>query len=73
MILIQHMDEGFKESAREKLYGFILQDRFDDRYVVQDGDYKIIKALVIGVSGLILTAVIVAILALVVHAVPTNI
>lgn len=62
------MDKDFKESSRERLFGFILQERFDDRYVPQDGDYKIIKALVIGVAGLILTAVIVGALAWLIHA-----
>ena len=61
-------DKDLKGSSREKLFGYNLQQYFDTRYVLADGDYRIIKALVIGVAGLILTAVILAALAWLLHA-----
>lgn len=57
-----------KKSAHERLFKFVLQQEFDERYVLKEGDYRLIRALVVGVAGLILTGVIVAALAWVIHA-----
>ncbi len=53
------MDNDFKGTTRERLFAFNLQDWFDKRYVVADGVYKLIVALVIGFTGLILTGVVI--------------
>lgn len=60
-------DKETKRSAHERLFKFSLQEEFDVRYVLQDGDYKYVKAVVIGAVGLILTGALVAGLAWVFH------
>lgn len=42
----------------QQLFKFMLQQDFDGRYVLKDGVYKLIVALVIGASGLILSGVV---------------
>ncbi len=56
------------EKDKNELQAFKLQDLFDKRYVLQEGDYKLIKALVIGLAGLILSGVVTAALAWLLHA-----
>lgn len=46
-----------------ELFTYKLQTLFDGRYVMKEGEWKIVKALVIGVAGLILTSVVIAALA----------
>lgn len=57
--------ETERNNEKNELFTFKLQSIFDKRYVLQEGDYKIIKALVIGVAGLILTSVVVTAFALI--------
>lgn len=53
-------DKVFEELPKgQQLFGFMLQEKFDGRYVLKDGAYKIIVALVVGFAGLILTSVVV--------------
>ncbi len=52
---------------KEELFTFKLQELFDGRYVLKEGEWKIVKALVIGVAGLILTGVVVAALAFIIQ------
>lgn len=59
-----------KKSAHERLFKFILQQEFDTRYVLQDGDWKYIKTLVIGFAGLLLTGVIVFFMNMIFHSTP---
>jgi hypothetical protein len=61
-------EREFKPTLRERLFGLLLQEKFDERYVTQDGDYWIVKALVISCAGLMLTAVILGALAWILHA-----
>lgn len=51
------------ENKDHELFQFKLQELFDGRYVMKEGEWKIVKALVIGVAGLILTSVVIAALA----------
>ncbi len=64
-------EKEIKKSAHERLFKFNLQEEFDLRYVLQSGDYKYIKALVIGVAGLVLTAVVVLALSTLFHSNPS--
>lgn len=44
----------------QQLFGFLLQEKFDGRYVLKDGVYKLIVAMVVGTGGLILSTVVLA-------------
>ncbi len=57
-----------KEEEGNELFTFKLQNLFDGRYVLKDGDYKLVKTLVIGLAGLILSGVVTAALAWLLHA-----
>ncbi len=57
-----------KEEENHELFTFKLQNLFDGRYVLKDGDYKLVKTLVIGLAGLILSGVVTAALAWLLHA-----
>ncbi len=51
------------ENKDHELFTFKLQQLFDGRYVLKEGEWKIIKALVIGFAGLVLTSVVIGALA----------
>jgi hypothetical protein len=55
-----------KHTDHDELQHFRLQDLFDKRYAMKD-EMRIIRALVFGAVGLILTAVIVTALTTVLH------
>ena len=50
---MRHANENRKESDLQ----LRLQDKFDLRYVLREGEYWIIRALVLGIAALALTAV----------------
>lgn len=61
-------DKEKQQEERDDLFTFRLQDLFDNRYVLKEGDYRMIRAIVVGLAGLILSGVVTAALAFVLHA-----
>lgn len=55
--------DEFKETSRERLFGFVLEEKLDKKYVAKDGEWNLVKLLVFGCAGLILTSVILALAA----------
>lgn len=56
------------DDQEEELQFFRMQEKFDVRYVLKDGAYKLMMAVVVGGSGLILSGVIVIAINFYLHA-----
>jgi hypothetical protein len=65
---MEHEDEQMQGYTKgQQLFKFMLQEDFDGRYVIKDGAYKIIVAVVVGACGLILTGVIGVVFSFYIH------
>lgn len=62
------MDNEDDIKGKDRLLAYLLQDRFDQRYVLKDGAYKIIVAIVVGGTGLILSGVVIIAINFYLHA-----